>query len=120
NWTPYDSCVAFKMAEFLFTRNQMSAGQIDTLLNLWASTLIKHQDTPPFSSHRDLYNTIDMTPLSGVTWENFLMTYNSVRPAENVPPWMTSTYEVWFRDPHLLIHNMLANPDFDGDVKNTT
>ncbi|KAG1883500.1 hypothetical protein F4604DRAFT_1677803 [Suillus subluteus] len=117
DWTPYDSCVAFETAEFLFTRNQMSAGQIDTLLDLWGSTLIKHQDTPPFSSHHDLYNTIDMTPLGGMTWENFSMSYNGVRPAENVPPWMMSTYEVWFRDPRLLIHNMLANPDFDGKIE---
>jgi hypothetical protein len=100
-------------------RNQMSAGQIDTLLDLWAATLIKHDDSPPFVSHRDLYDTIDATPLGDVSWESFSMSFNGVKPAENVPPWMDGTHDVWFRDPRLLIHNMLANPDFDGEIEYT-
>ncbi|KAG0700037.1 hypothetical protein DFH29DRAFT_983264 [Suillus ampliporus] len=119
NWTPYQSQVAFETAEFLFMRNQMSAGQMDTLLDLWAATLIKHDDSPPFVSHRDLYDTIDATPLGDVAWESFSMSFNRVKPAENVPPWMDATHDVWFHDPHLLIHNMLANPDFDGEIEYT-
>ncbi|KAG2028968.1 hypothetical protein BDR03DRAFT_936904 [Suillus americanus] len=119
DWVPYESRVAFEMAEFLFTRNQMSAGQIDTLLDLWAATLIQYDDSPPFASHRDLYDTIDSTPLGDVAWESFSMSYKGVKPAENVPPWMKATYEVWFRDPRLLIHNILANPDFDGEIEYT-
>ncbi|KAG2116276.1 hypothetical protein DEU56DRAFT_974984 [Suillus clintonianus] len=117
DWTPYDSRVGFETAEFLFTRNQMSARQIDSLLDLWAATLIKHQDSPPFSGHRDLYDTIDATPLGELAWESFTMSYNGIKPAEDVPPWMTGTYEVWFRDPRLLVHNILANPDFDGEIE---
>ncbi|KAG1752758.1 hypothetical protein EDD22DRAFT_981647 [Suillus occidentalis] len=119
DWVPYESRVAFETAEFLFTRNQMSAGQIDTLLDLWAATLIQYDDSPPFASHRDLYDTIDSTPLGDVAWESFSMSYKGVKPAENVPPWMKATYEVWFRDPRLLIHNILANPDFDGEIEYT-
>ncbi|KAG2745356.1 hypothetical protein P692DRAFT_201841294 [Suillus brevipes Sb2] len=119
DWAPYESRVAFETAEFLFTRNQMSAGQIDTLLDLWAATLIQYDDSPPFASHRDLYDTIDSTPLGDVAWESFSMSYKGVKPAENVPPWMKATYEVWFRDPRLLIHNILANPDFDGEIEYT-
>ncbi|KAG2029184.1 hypothetical protein BDR03DRAFT_936876 [Suillus americanus] len=47
------------------------------------------------------------------------MSYKGVKPVENVPPWMKATYEVWFRDPRLLIHNILANPDFDGEIEYT-
>ncbi|KAG2035207.1 hypothetical protein BDR03DRAFT_983812 [Suillus americanus] len=97
----------------------MSAGQIDTLLDLWAATLIQYDDSPPFASHRDLYDTIDSMPLGDVAWESFSMSYKGVKPAENVPPWMKATYEVWFRDPRLLIHNILANPDFDGEIEYT-
>ncbi|KAG2029542.1 hypothetical protein BDR03DRAFT_936818 [Suillus americanus] len=129
SWVPYferfiliSQCninVAFETAEFLFTRNQMSTGQIDTLLDLWVATLIQYDDSPPFASHRDLYDTIDSTPLGDVAWESFSMSYKGVKPAENVPPWMKATYEVWFRDPCLLIHNILANPDFDGEIEYT-
>jgi hypothetical protein len=97
DWTPYENWVAFETAEFLYTRNQMSAGQIDTLLDLWAATLIKHNDSPPFTGHRDLYETIDSTPLGDVPWQTFSMSYSGRRPAENVPPWMTAEYDVWFR-----------------------
>ncbi|KAG1718784.1 hypothetical protein EDB19DRAFT_1920047 [Suillus lakei] len=97
----------------------MSAGQIDTLLDLWAATLIQHKDSPPFASHRDLYDTIDSTPLGDIAWESFSMSYKGVKPADNVPPWMKATYEVWFRDPRLLIHNILANPNFNGEIEYT-
>ncbi|KAG1738865.1 uncharacterized protein EDB91DRAFT_1237652 [Suillus paluster] len=93
DWTPYKSRVAFETAEFLFTRNQMSAGQIDTLLDLWAATLIQYNDSPPFALHCDLYDTIDSTPLGDVAWESFSMSYKGVKPAENVLPWMKVTYE---------------------------
>ncbi|KAG2037356.1 hypothetical protein BDR03DRAFT_864200, partial [Suillus americanus] len=117
DWTPYENRVAFETAEFLYTRNQMSAGQIDTLLDLWAATLIKHDDSPPFTGHRDLYETIDSTPLGDVPWQTFLMSYSRTSPAENVPPWMTAEYDVWFRDPRLLVHNMLSNPDFAAEIE---
>ncbi|KAG2055893.1 hypothetical protein BDR06DRAFT_981633 [Suillus hirtellus] len=74
NWTPYQNRVEFETAEFLFTRNQMSAKQIDMLLDLWATTLIKHNNAPPFANHKDI-------------------------------------------DPLELVRNMLANPDFDGEIE---
>jgi hypothetical protein len=103
------------MAEFLFTRNQMSAGHIDTLLSLWATSLLKHGDEPPFSNHAELYNTIDSTPLGDVPWEVFNLKYDGALPENEVPSWMTSKYDVWFRDPRSVLRNVLSNPDFDGE-----
>jgi hypothetical protein len=54
----------------------MSAWIIDMLLNLWAATLLKHDDTPSFANHSDLYNTIDSTPLDDVSWQSFSLNYN--------------------------------------------
>jgi hypothetical protein len=34
----------------------------------------------------------------------------------DVPDWMLAKHDVWFRDPHVLIKNMLANPDYKGQV----
>ena len=33
----------------------MSAPNINKLLDLWASTLLKHNEPPPFANHLDLY-----------------------------------------------------------------
>ena len=115
DWTPYSSQLEFKTTEFLFSCEQMSAGSIDTLLNLWATSLFRHSDQPPFTSHQDLYDTIDVTPLGDVPWENFSIRYNGPRPEHDVPSWMDGEYEVWFRNPRTLIHNILSNPDFDGE-----
>jgi Plavaka transposase len=93
----------------------MSAPNINTLLDLWAATLVKHDDTPPFANTSDLYNTIDSIPLGDVPWQSFAVKYNEEFPDHVVPQWMTAEYEVWFRDPHLVIKNMIGNPDYkDG------
>jgi hypothetical protein len=104
------------MAEFLYCRTQMSASNIDTLLDLWASTLLKHDDTPPFANHSDLYDTIDSTPIGDVPWQSFSLKYDGELPDSAVPQWMTEEYEVWFRDPHLIAKNMVGNPDYKNGV----
>lgn len=112
DWTLYESHIQFKVATFLYKRNQMSTGDIDFLFNLWAATLARHNDHPPFSNHAELYSTIDATPLGDVPWESFSLKYNSILPDNNIPPWMTSEYDVWFRNPNTLIRNLISNPDF--------
>jgi hypothetical protein len=112
DWTPYNNRLQFEVADFLYRRNQMSAGDINCLLSLWAASLAIHGDEPPFSKASHLYDTIDSTPLGDVTWESFGLQYNGPRPAENVPSWMQAEYDVWFRDPCTLVRNLLSNPDF--------
>jgi hypothetical protein len=89
DWTPYGSQVEFETAEFLFSHNQMSASDIDILLDLWAASLLKHGDEPPFTSHEDLYDSIDATPLGDVPWEGFSVRYNGARPLSAVPSWIS-------------------------------
>jgi hypothetical protein len=112
NWTPYKNRIQFEVADFLFRQNQMSAGDINLLLNLWAASLLIHNDDPPFTDAKDLYTTIDSIPLGDVAWESFSLQYNGTKPAGAVPPWMQAEYDVWFRDPLTLVHNLLSNPDF--------
>jgi hypothetical protein len=96
NWTPYDNCLQFEIADFLFCHNQMSAGDINFILSLWAASLAIHNDNPPFSNAMDMYNTIDSTPLGDVPWESFGLQYNGTRPTTSVPSWMEAEYSVWF------------------------
>jgi hypothetical protein len=95
----------------------MSGGHIDELLSLWAATLVEHGADPPFKSHGDLYSTIDATPLGDCPWQSVTLHYNGERPENNVPSWMTSDYDVWFRDPRTLLENMVSNPDFQWRVR---
>jgi hypothetical protein len=76
DWTPYDNCLQFEVADFLFHQNQMSAGDINFLLHLWAASLDIHNDVPPFSKATHLYDAINSTPLGDITWESFTLQYN--------------------------------------------
>ncbi|KAG1890562.1 uncharacterized protein F5891DRAFT_1131665 [Suillus fuscotomentosus] len=99
NWTPYANRVDFEVADFLYRRNQMSGGDIDFIFNLWAASLAAHGETPPFANHIEMYNVIDSTPLGDIAWQSFTSEYNGALP----------------EDPRILVHNILSNPDFEGE-----
>ncbi|KAG1729901.1 hypothetical protein EDB19DRAFT_1641622, partial [Suillus lakei] len=113
DWAPFCNCTEFEMAEFLYSCAQMSALNINTLLDLWATSLLKHNDHPPFADHKDLYKTIDNILIGGVNWQSFNIQYSGDKPAEpDVPPWMSEWFDIWYCDPHEVIRNILANPDY--------
>ncbi|KAF9234884.1 hypothetical protein BU15DRAFT_89804 [Melanogaster broomeanus] len=94
----------------------MSAAQIDVLLDLWAASLLKHGDKPPFAHHQHLYRTIDSTPLGDIKWQSFSVRYTGEIPATNPPPWMQQSYDTWFRDPRAVTHRILGNPSFASEI----
>lgn len=109
DWTPYKSQAQFELAELLYTKVQMSAGNIDQLMKTW----VVHGNEPPFLNHKDLYKTIDTTVTGHVPWQSFPTSYDGEIPQQGeIPSWMTAEHTIWFRDPRLLIHNILSNPDF--------
>ena len=115
DWYPYQGRIEFEVADFLYRRNQMSASDIDTLLNLWGASTAAQGGTPPFQNHRDLYDTIDSTPLGDIPWESFSLRFNGDRREGQDLSWMDTDYDFWFRDPRQLVHNIISNPDFkDG------
>jgi Plavaka transposase len=111
--------VAFELAEFLYTRNQMPGQQIDTLMDLWMSSMLPHGAEAPFKSAKDMYQTIDASTIGDVKWESFKLKYEGIKPAEKTPLWMDEDYEVWYRNPHKIVKNILANTTFDGEVNTT-
>ncbi|KAG0701316.1 hypothetical protein DFH29DRAFT_982785 [Suillus ampliporus] len=79
-------------------------------------TLKQPGDWTPYH-HRDLYSTIDETPIGDVAWQSFSMKYGAdADPASDLTPWMDATYTTWFRNPHTIIRNMLGNPDFKNEM----
>jgi len=66
------------MAEFLFQHVQMSAGNINMLLQLWAAGVATYDDSePPSINHGDIYDRIDAIPLGDVPWQQFDISYTS-------------------------------------------
>jgi len=114
DWSPYEDEIQFRAADFLFRKDEMSAPNIDYLMELWAMSMAKHNDLGPFDSYDHLYATIDATKLGDAPWKSFSTTFSG--PIEpDAPSWKLASYQVWYRDPDVVIRNLLDNPDFDGE-----
>lgn len=115
DWGTFNSRNQFETGDFLFRKNQMSGGDIDTLMNLWSDS----GATAPFQNHDDLYSRIDAASVGEAPWDDFTLSYNGelrVPEGDAEPPeWMTQEYQGWFRDPVQLIRNLVANPDFKDE-----
>lgn len=95
----------------------MSAGQINELMEIWAGSFAGSDDAQfqaPFLDAQDLYKTIDAVEVGDVKWQMFHVSYSGDKPADDAPEWMSDKYEVHYRDPRLVVRNMLKNTDFDG------
>ncbi|KAF8815686.1 hypothetical protein BYT27DRAFT_7224843 [Phlegmacium glaucopus] len=94
NWTPFADNIQFKLADFLYCQEEMSQGNINHLLKLWALSLMQHGGLGPFNSYKHIYDTID-----------------AVEEATQ-RHWQKQEYDIWYRDPEVVVCNMLSNPDF--------
>jgi hypothetical protein len=54
DWTPFRSRIEFETAEFLFKKDQMSAGGINELMGLWAASNVKFGGLAPFKNCADV------------------------------------------------------------------
>ncbi|KAH8980015.1 hypothetical protein EDB92DRAFT_1937210 [Lactarius akahatsu] len=112
DWYPYTDHVQFETADLFFCQIQLSTSQIDTILHLWLATLVRSVSSPPFQNHRDMYKTIDQTLHGDIAWSSFMLKYNGEMLTDNIPTWMTATYQICHCDPRVVIHSMLAHPGF--------
>ncbi len=116
DWFPFDNHVQFYAADFLYRRTEMSAGDIDALLQIWGASLAPHGEGAPFYNHRSLYQRIDAIPYGDVPWKMFTISYTGEKPSEGpYPSWMDDRQVIWYRDPLLVLKRMIANTDFDKE-----
>ena len=96
----------------------MSAGHIDDLLQIWATSLLKHGEDPPFKDHRDMYKKIDDIKKGDVPWKEFSIIYTGEKKPvkDKIPTWMDDRYTIYYRDPHQVVKDMLKNPDFKDEI----
>ncbi|KIO03349.1 hypothetical protein M404DRAFT_145739 [Pisolithus tinctorius Marx 270] len=89
----------------------MSAKKLDTLLEIWAASLLALGGDLLFNNHAELYCVIDSTCVGEDPWEDFTIQYTAEVQDEEMAPWMIDNYDVWYRDPQKVIHNILASSD---------
>lgn len=95
DWSPFSSQQNFLLADFLFRREEMSAGNINYLMELWAFRALQQQsgnssnqsNTAPFLSAAHMYATIDQIQSGGTPWE-CLKVSPDVDGEENPLSWM--------------------------------
>jgi hypothetical protein len=117
DWSPFTSRAGFELADFLFADAQLSQKKINHLLELWAATLVPHNDFAPIANNLDLHQQIDVINLGDARWEHADLKYEDPLPrAIRHPEWKTTVYDVWYRNPCRVIENILANPEFDGHI----
>ena len=116
NWAPFTSHAGFELAEILYTTAPLSNNAINTLFNLWNAMLVPHNDTAPFTNHKDVHSTSDAIKLDNMLWQSYTARYNSLYPEDGpTPEWMNTDYQLWYCEPQKVIHSILTNPDLvDG------
>ena len=93
----------------------MSGTDINDLLQIWAATLPQDQDLP-FTSKNDMYSAIDGFDLGGAPWNSFTVTYNGEIQEDDMTPWKHKPFEVWYRDPQMIMHNQLGNREYAEEI----
>ncbi|KAF8956155.1 hypothetical protein BDZ97DRAFT_1672008 [Flammula alnicola] len=115
NWDPFDDELQFRTGDFLYRKAEMSAGDIDNLMDIWALSKSEENSYTPFSSHEHMYAAIDAIKHGDAPWKSFTTSYvGQLQP--DAPSWQLADYEVWYRDPSVVLKNILDNPDFDGEI----
>ncbi|KAJ6467262.1 hypothetical protein C8R45DRAFT_1106043 [Mycena sanguinolenta] len=115
SWAPFEDRTEFDFAYYHFIELQSSAAEISKALDLWAASILKHGECPPWGNAQELYDTIDEIQHGDAPWKVYQIRYTGPRPP--VPPkWMNETYELCTRDSRTLLHQQLANPDFHDKI----
>jgi hypothetical protein len=116
NFAPFENRAEFEFAEFLYSEVGMSAGKVDNLLEILAA--LYPERAPSFADHRELYKKINGIKQGDIAWDGFSVQYNSALLQSDAQrfPWMDQAFEVWFRNPLLILENQICNPDFKDEM----
>lgn len=111
DWAPFQNGVQFQLADLIYRRAELSASNINLLLSLWAQSTSQFDTPAPFKNQEDMHAFIDSSVLGDVPWQ-CLVTAVPEGISERAPSWRRRSYEVWYRDPEIVVSAMLSNPDF--------
>ena len=114
SWDSFGSRLDFDFVHYHFVEVQSSAGAINTALDMWQASVLKHGENVPWTNAQDLYDTIDSIQQGDAPWKVYKISYQGPRPLGTPPKWMTETYELCTHDSRLVLHNQLASSEFKG------
>ena len=120
DWSPFPDCPSFELAELVFEKAEMSAGEVDHLLKIWAAHQIEtdQDEQPPFRNNEDVLKTIDLIGLGDTPWSAFTVRYSG--PLDDTSAaWKRQPYKVYCRDTLAVYRSMLSNTDFNGQFDYT-
>ena len=83
DFSPFENRTSFELADLLFHREQMSGGNINDLLQIWASTLSSDQD-PPFNNKQDMYTPL-MRSLRAMRDGRIFPSHSTVKYLSGIP-----------------------------------
>ncbi|KAF5373982.1 hypothetical protein D9615_009931 [Tricholomella constricta] len=115
DYFPFSSRAEFELSELLYVDVEMREKHVDRLMHTMSAL---YNQPPPMSSHSELHSIIDHIGLADVQWDSFSVEYDGPRPADGqeVPVWMTTSHQIWFRDPLKVLESQLANPTFNDKI----
>ncbi|KAH9937976.1 hypothetical protein B0H21DRAFT_698721 [Amylocystis lapponica] len=114
DWTPFHDRPSFEFAELIYEKTQISKGDVDQLLRIWAAkNTIDGGGEPIFEDCDDLHSTIDSIEYGEASWESFSVRYSGPITAESAS-WKHETYVVHTRHSLRAVQHMVGSADFDG------
>ncbi len=110
-YEPFADKVQFCLADFTFCKAELSEGHINKLLEIFGLAMENAEGEARFNKAKDLYNAIDGILYGSAPWKCFVSELHTDLPT-GAPIWQEESYKIWFRDPDVVIKNILSNPNF--------
>lgn len=114
-YAPFEDREAFEFAELMFSKAQVSKGNIDAILDIWGRRNTSqglNEDSQIFSSAEEMYRIIDSVPHGNAPWKSVFLQYSGPIDADT-PNWKRAKYELIVQDTRVVVGNMLSNTDFE-------
>ncbi|KDQ54264.1 hypothetical protein JAAARDRAFT_196640 [Jaapia argillacea MUCL 33604] len=115
-WYPFESRLDFDFAYHHFIEIQDSEGSINKALEMWATSLLEHDNSPPWRNAQELYDSIDSIQTGDSPWKTYKISYQGPLPVGTPLKWMTETYELVTRDSLKLVENQILTTDWKRDI----
>ena len=113
DWAPFKNEIQFQLADLIYHRAELSAANVNLLLQLWAQSTSQFDTPAPFDNRDAMHAFLDSSVLGDVPWQ-CLETIVPEGLDEGAPSWRRTPHEIWYCNPDTVVSAMLSNPDFQG------
>ncbi|KZT64211.1 hypothetical protein DAEQUDRAFT_679009 [Daedalea quercina L-15889] len=113
-YSPFSDRPSFEFAELMFTKVEISQGDLNKLLHVWAAkNILDGGGDPIYSNTEELYAAIDEITVGDAPWEAFEVRFSGpITP--DCPSWKRNVHTVYCQNTRTVARNMTDNVAFDG------